>query len=135
MLGRTMLAATALALTALTAPAAQPEPPGSDGDLRLTNESPASAEVKAGQRVIVSLTPTEADGLRFTYSAPESTDQAVLAPDREGEATNQFNAVTAGTADLTAVVTCEPVDEAHQCPAQVDPWTVTVTVQEPSPQP
>ncbi|MFJ8085293.1 hypothetical protein ACIQ6Y_32365 [Streptomyces sp. NPDC096205] len=147
MLGRTLLAATALAATAFTAPAAlpgtDPEPPADPvAALRLTNDSaaPASngtADATVGQSVQVRLDKLVENGLEYTYGEPKSSDEAVVAPDADGgdetggDGITRFKAVSEGMADLVAEATCTPVEDDAVCPGTVDPWKVTVTVKAP----
>lgn len=134
MLGRTMLAAIALATTALTVPVALPdaqavpEPPPS---VLSTGDSGKTVDVAVGTSVTVKLEVLEQDGLRFAWGAPVSSDPTVL-QEKEGESASfAFAAVAAGVSDLVAEGTCEPVDEGAVCPEAVDPWKVTVNVAAP----
>ncbi|MFH9298305.1 hypothetical protein [Streptomyces sp. NPDC017520] len=144
MLGKTMLAAFALAAAALTVPVALPDAQAVSElpqPVHLSNDDAGKTfDVTVGDQVTVKLQPVVRDGLEFTWEAPMSSDEAVLAsrkPDEDDESgTSNFEAVAEGTADLIAVVSCKPVDADHVCPEDVDPWkaTVTVTAKEPAPE-
>ncbi|MEU7649179.1 hypothetical protein [Streptomyces huasconensis] len=131
MLGRTMLAATALALTALTVPAAQPDARAVMNDDRVVRLSNADArgEVVVGQQVTVSLEPSTQGDLKVEWDALTSSDENVLKPDGAasvGSAT--FKALSAGTADITAKAICKDAAGAQQdCPEGTD-WKATVEV-------
>ncbi|MFJ8086261.1 hypothetical protein ACIQ6Y_37560 [Streptomyces sp. NPDC096205] len=131
-----MLAATALAVTALIAPTALPDAqaaPDPGGVVKLSNDdSGKTFDATVGQEVQVKLDPYEEDGLTFTFSKAKSSDEAVLAPDTDADdetvdIPGSFKAVGEGAVDLVAQRTCQAVGDAV-CPDSVALWKVTLNV-------
>ncbi|MCA6092290.1 hypothetical protein LE181_08965 [Streptomyces sp. SCA3-4] len=84
-----------------------------------------------GDDIEVRLTGYREDGLRYTWSTPQSSNTEVLRRTAGGTAPNGsasavFRQEQAGSATITAQRHCRP-DPGHACPLVVSSWRVKVT--------
>lgn len=128
--GRASLSAAALALSITVAAAA----PASAAIIALSDTSSGqSVTLSPGDRIKISLTARESQGVRWEWRVPTASDTGILhrgsrrtVPD--GSATATFTAEGHGTTTITAHSMCKPVKTGVMCPAMVKTWKVTIKV-------
>ncbi|MGW3495956.1 hypothetical protein [Streptomyces sp. NPDC001020] len=131
-----MLAATALAATALTAPAALPDAHAMpQGTLTLSNiDNGKVFGIPTRSRITVHLRGAKASsGQRWVWSEPDTSNRNALkridartTPD--GDAIAHFTAVAPGRSDITAVQRCRPTAPGQLCPFIEKLFRVTINL-------
>ncbi|MFI9721944.1 hypothetical protein ACIHFE_20160 [Streptomyces sp. NPDC052396] len=132
MLGRTLIAATALA-AALAIPPALPDAGAAvrgaavHGTVDLSNkDNGRTVGIRNGDRITVRLTAGRADGERWEWDGPQASSAAVLKRvdgrvSPGGDAVAHFRAQSTGTSALTAHRRCVVTRPGHRCPHVVVP--------------
>ncbi|MEV5507955.1 hypothetical protein [Streptomyces orinoci] len=134
MLGRTLLAATAL-VAAFAIPAAAPE---ADAAVRDTvtlsnNDNGHTVHAHSGDRLSVHLTTVPGKGVKWVWDKPTASSPSVLQrlDGRvlgNGDAVAHFRSAHTGRSDITAHRRCVVTSPGHRCPQLVQSWKVTVEV-------
>ncbi|GHG75590.1 hypothetical protein [Streptomyces griseocarneus] len=134
MLGRTLLATTALA-AAMTVPAAFPDAAAAVRAIAtLSNaDNGRSVTVHQGDRVRVQLRAVTRNGEKWAWDEPTTSAPDVLGRDSgstasNGDASADFTASALGAGDITAHRRCVVARPGHTCPHVTPRWKVTIHV-------
>ncbi|MFC5722866.1 hypothetical protein ACFP1Z_22115 [Streptomyces gamaensis] len=136
MLGRTLLAVTALAAT-FAVPAALPD---ADAAVRVrdtvalsNDDNGHTVSVHSGDRIDVHLVAVRTDSEKWSWDVPAASSPEVLHRDEghttpDGDAVARFTATGDGTSSITAHRHCRVTRPGHLCSHLVRTWKVTVNV-------
>ncbi|MCF2526127.1 hypothetical protein [Yinghuangia soli] len=108
--------------------------PASAATVTLTNaDSGKTVLVPVGDTVKVTLTPKQAQGLKWTWRVPSASDSGVLertagSTSPNGGATAVFKVQEPGTSAITAQGVCKPVASGAECPSTTRTWKVSIEV-------
>ncbi|MCQ8771060.1 hypothetical protein [Streptomyces telluris] len=132
MLGRTLLALTALT-TALVIPSAAPDADAAVlATTSLTNTSHGrTLNLPTGDQISVRLRPIQGNGEKWTWSTPVVSSADVLTRTEghetpDGGATADIRVDGPGQSDITAQRTCTSTRPQHRCRHLTFQWRVTV---------
>ncbi|MER6300797.1 hypothetical protein ABT247_14680 [Kitasatospora sp. NPDC001539] len=133
MLGRTRLAATVVAATALIAPPALAQAAVRHAVGLGNGDAGRAVTVRSGDTVRVSLKAVPGDGMNWVWDEPTTSDGQVLSRSSvrtvaHGDAEATFDAQAAGRAAVTAHRRCVVTAPGHVCPRAVALWKVTLDV-------
>ncbi|WP_043267128.1 hypothetical protein [Streptomyces sp. CT34] len=135
MFGRTVLAVTALAAAALTAPVTLP-----DAHAATRSATPLSAadngrtiSTAPGDKIRVNLKAMRGDGVKWVWDKPAASATDVLrrtegGTSPNGDAKAAFQAEEPGHSTITAHHHCVVTAPGHTCPHVVTTWKATIDV-------